>query len=82
MTPYRPHLICTYLPLYAPGYYKVINIFFICNRKEPRHKYYQHDARLQNVIRRSGAFTIASNCIMLALCSFAIKDNNFINKNG
>lgn len=27
MTPYRPHLICTYLPLYAPGYHKVINIF-------------------------------------------------------
>lgn len=33
-------------------------------------KNYQQDTRLQNIIHRSGAFSIASNYILLALCSF------------
>lgn len=43
-------------------------------------KDYQHDTQMQKLVHRLGAFTIASNCILLALCYLCYKDKLFFQR--
>lgn len=63
---YRDLFFSVATELLFVGFWRCVGEMNIC----PHQKDYQQDTRLQNIVHRSGTFTIASNYILLALCSF------------